>query len=284
MSGGYLGVETVEVSNEIFGKYGLTSVRGVAVERVSEGSPAEKAGIRAGDVIVRVNGDEITSSRKLSRLIGEIAPDHTGRVTVFRNGSETNLDVTIANRPELKFDEAALLERFKDLPKPPDAPSLEGLMRKPGEAGAPMVWRFGSRRQIGVGVTPLTKQLAEHFNVDGGVLINNVRENSPAAKSGLRAGDIIVEAEGTPIKNDNDLIRAIGDNKDGSVSIIFVRQGGRQTVNITPEEIKGGFEPYFEFRGTLDAPSTPAAPGVFRMMRPTAPNISEGMVFRGREI
>src|SRR5437763_1303958 len=74
--GGYLGVQTREVNKDNFATYGLREVRGVAVEKVMENSPAAAAGILDNDVIVRLNGEDITSARKLTRLISEIAPDH----------------------------------------------------------------------------------------------------------------------------------------------------------------------------------------------------------------
>ena len=73
--GGYLGVQTQEISKENFAKFGLRDVRGVAIEKVLENSPAAAAGIKDGDVIVRFNGEEIASSRKLTRLVGEVDPE-----------------------------------------------------------------------------------------------------------------------------------------------------------------------------------------------------------------
>ena len=272
--GGYLGIETLEVSNENFGKYGLPGVRGVAIEKVVEGSPAEKAGLQSGDVIVRVNGEEITSTRKLTRLVSEIAPDHTARLTVFRGGSERELSVTLGKRPMPKFDETVgfgRLGEMPDFPTPPDAPLIEGFPHAPREPGQPMVWAFGNRRQIGIGTSTLTKQLAEHFGVDGGVMIASVRKVSPAEKAGLKAGDIIVEANGKAVKSDADLIRAIAEKKEGDVSVTFVRDRSRQTINVTPEEVKGGFDSYFEFPKAPDAPDAPATPGLYRMPRPGVP-------------
>jgi serine protease Do len=272
--GGYLGIETVEVSNENFGKYGLSSVRGVAVEKVVDGSPAQKAGLQSGDVIVRVGSDEITSTRKLTRLISEIAPDHTARITVFRGGSERELSVTVGKRPTPGFDPVAFgrLGEMHNFPTPPDAPLMESFPRAPREPGQqPMVWAFGNRRQIGIGTTSLTKQLAEHFGVESGVMVSSVRENSPAAKAGLKAGDIIVEGNGKAVKSDGDLIRAIAEKKEGDVSLTFVRDRNRQTVNVTPEEVKGGFDSYFDFPNAPDAPDAPATPGLYRMPRPAVP-------------
>lgn len=277
--GGYLGVQTEEISKGNMARFGLRDVKGVGVESVVDGSPAQAAGLQKGDVIIKVNGDEITSTRKLTRLIGEISPDHQARIMVLRNGSEKEIDVTVGKRPGFKFDDGAFgmvapFEKF-DPPDMPDMPNLERLPRAemaplpPGAPNAPMMWSFGNRRQIGAGLTPLTKQLAAHFGVDGGALVNNVRENSPAAKAGLKAGDIIVEAEGKAIKGDFDLIRAITEKKEGAVTLTIVRDRNRQTISVTPEEVKGEFNQFFEF-STPDAPDAPT-PGVFKLARPAVP-------------
>src|SRR5215204_1720585 len=89
--GGYLGVQTEEVTKDNLAKFGLREVKGVGVESVVDGSPAQTAGLQKGDVIIRVNGDEITSTRKLTRLISEISPDHQAKLTVLRNGNERDI-------------------------------------------------------------------------------------------------------------------------------------------------------------------------------------------------
>lgn len=278
--GGYLGIQTEEVTKENFSKFGLRDVRGVAVAKVMEGSPAQTAGLQDGDVIVRVNGDDITSSRKLTRLIGEISPDHTAKLTVLRNGNERDINVTVGKRPMPKFEPGAFKfpEGFNKM-EFPAMPNLEKMPRVqtfPGKPGEPMVWAFGSRRQIGVGLTPLTKQLSEHFGVDGGALINMVREDSPAAKAGLKAGDIVVEVEGKPVKGERDLIRAISDKKEGDVTLTIVRDRNRQTVRVTPEEMKGDFNHFFEFQEAPEipaAPGVPKTPGVYKMLHPGTPAV-----------
>lgn len=275
--GGYLGVQTEEVTKENFSKFGLRDVRGVAVAEVVEGSPAQAAGLQKGDVIVRVNSDDISSARKLTRLIGEISPDHTAKITVSRGGSERDIDVTLGKRPTPKFGDGAfnapdVFERF-EFPKGLNMPDLEKLPRMEAKPGEPFVWSFTNRRQIGVGLTPLTKQLSDHFGVENGALVNTVREDSPAAKAGLKAGDIVVEIDGKAVSGEMDVIRAIGEKKEGNVALTYVRDGNRKTVSVTPEEMKGGFE-QFEFRrtpGAPDAPDTPAAPGVYKMKRPAMP-------------
>ena len=273
--GGYLGVQTEEVTRENLGKFNLREVRGVGIVKVQEGSPAQASGIQDGDVIVKVNGDDITSSRKLTRLISEISPDHTARLTVLRNGSEREINVTLGKRPTPKFGEGSfsfpeVFEKF-DMPELKNLPRMESFPAVPGTPGTPHVFSFGTHRQIGVGVTPLTKQLSDHFGVTNGALVNSVNENSPAAKAGLKAGDIITEIDGKAVKGQLDLIRAIGEKKEGDVSITFVRGGNRQSVRVTPEEMKGGFFEHFEFEGTPVTPGTPQQPGLFKMEQPGAP-------------
>ena len=252
--GSYLGVQTEEVTKDNFAKYGLKEVRGVAVEKVIEGSPAEKAGIQIGDVIVRFNGEEVTSVRKLTRLLSEVSPDHQAKVTVIRAGSERDLTATLAKRPMPKFNEGNFTwtmppGQFPQIPDFPSPPKWEGMPRvEPFPPGAPepFVWRMGSGRRIGIGVTTLTKQLSEHFGVTSGVLVNEVRADSPALKAGLKAGDIIVEAEGKEVKGEGDLIRAIQEKKEGDVSLTIIRGGNRQTIRVTPEKMEGGFNMNFD--------------------------------------
>ncbi len=250
--GSYLGVETAEVTKENFAKYGLREVRGVAVEKVVEGSPAEKGGLQNGDVIVRFNGEEITSVRKLTRLIGEVSPDHEAKLTVSRGGSEREIVVTLGKRPMPKFDEGAFSMNMPRVPFPPGefppVPRMERMPRPEGMLpGPPMGWSMGPNRRIGIGVSPLTKQLSEHFGVAGGVMINEVRTDSPAAKAGLKAGDIIVEADGKEVKSEADVIRAIGEKKDGDVSLTIIRDRQRQTVRVTPEEAPTGTDSFYIF-------------------------------------
>ena len=255
--GGYLGVQTVDVNSENFAGYGLSSVRGVAVEKVLDGSPAQAAGLQKRDVIIRFNGEEVTSARKLTRLVSEVAPDHKVTLTVLRSGSERELQATIGKRPIPRFENGAFSMSIPGVPEPfelkvpriPEAP-----MAIPRGEGDVFVWRTSSSRQIGVGVTPLTKQLAEHFGVESGVMINNVREDSPAARAGLKAGDIIVAVDGNEIIGDGDLIRAIATKTEGDVEITFVRGGARQSIRVTPEARK------------TDLPAPPAMPA-----RPATP-------------
>lgn len=292
--GGYLGVQTMDVTQDNFTKFGLSAVRGVAVEKVMEGSPAAAAGLQANDVIVRINNDDVTSTRKLTRLVSEIAPDHQAVIAVLRDGREQQLTATIGKRPTPKFGDGnfsfsipewkgriempelkGLEEELKNLPK--DGPQVFGV---PGGEGKAYVWRSGEGRMIGIGITPLTKQLADHFKVDNGVMINSVREDSPAAKAGLKAGDIIVELDGKAVKNELDLIRGINEKKDGDVQVTLVRDGRRQTISVTPEKSKGAG---FVFRNDDEDGVMPALPSI-PMAAPRAPAAPISLLGFGRVI
>ena len=90
--------------------------------------------------------------------------------------------------------------------------------------------------QIGVTVTPMRDQLAQYFGVDGGLLIDSVRNESPASKAGLRAGDVILELGGGPIKSAMTVVRSIDDKNDGDVVLTIVRDRKRTTITVTPEK------------------------------------------------
>src|SRR6266700_6476486 len=86
--GSFLGVYAEDISKENMGRYGLRDIRGVGVTEVVKDSPAEKAGLRKGDVITRFDNEAVTSVRKLNRLVSEVAPDHKVSLGISRGGSE----------------------------------------------------------------------------------------------------------------------------------------------------------------------------------------------------
>jgi len=279
--GSYLGIETQEITRENFSKFGLGEVRGVGIEKVIENSPAANAGLQNGDVIVRFETEEITSTRKLSRLIAEVAPDHQVRLTIARGGSEREVTVTMGKRPMPKFENGRFEMRVPPPKLPPvgETPQFKAIPPMGEGIGKDFLIFRGEGRQIGAGLMPLSKQLAEYFGINEGrgLLINDVRPDSPAAKAGLKAGDVIVEIEGKEVKGMGDLMRAISEKKEGDVTLTIVRDRTRQTVRVTPEKMKGdGF--FFEFNddedGLLTTPLPPLAPKVQTMVKPAVvPNV-----------
>ena len=237
--GSFLGIQPEEINRENMSRYGLSQPRGVGVGNVSKDSPAERAGLRKGDVILQFDGEPVTSTRKLLRLIGEAAPEQTVRLTVSRNGSEQQLTATLGKR------EAPRPGAFNVMPAEPGEfqfefpPTTPRPPRAPREGDAPDVFSFGfgGNRRVGILTTPLTKQLADHLGVSAGhgVLITSVNENSPASKAGLRAGDVITEVNGTSIEDSGDFIRELNRKDDGEVTLTVVRDKSQRTIKVTPE-------------------------------------------------
>ena len=216
--GSYLGVYMGEVTTDNFSKYGLSGVQGVAVTKVVKDSPASKAGFKENDVIIRFNGESVTSVRKLRRLISEVAPDHSSQVSVLRGGSETSFDVKMGKRPNAFFSRSGNTRVFSSpngvIPRMPRMPRVPNIRVAPRSGRS--VFRISSR-SIGARTTPLTKQLGEYFGIaDGkGLLVKSVRKDSAAEKGGLRAGDVIVEIDGKKVNRTYDLFHALGQKKKG---------------------------------------------------------------------
>ena len=101
--GGFLGVYAENINRENMGRYHLNNVRGVGVAQIVKDSPAEKAGLRKDDVILRIDGENVNSVRKLNRLVSEIAPDHSVKVIFSRGGSEQEITATIGKRNNSSF-------------------------------------------------------------------------------------------------------------------------------------------------------------------------------------
>ena len=242
MDGGvFLGVSVEDISKENMSRYGLREVRGVGVTQVVKDSPAEKAGLKKDDVILRFDGESVTSARKLTRLVSEASADQTVRLTISRGGSEQELSATLA-----KHDFGGLLRTRmgKDVLRgqiendvlrgiEKDFPKIE--LGNMGDGN--FVFAFGGNRRIGVSTQPLTKQLADYFGVkDGGLLITSVNENSPAAKAGLKAGDVITAVDGEKVTSAGDISRASSKKEDGPVSLTIIRDHNTQTITVTPEK------------------------------------------------
>jgi serine protease Do len=268
ISGNFLGVRTEEVTRENMQRYGLSGEpRGVGVKDVVKGSPAEKAGLRAGDVIVRFDGEAVTSVRKLTRLIEESSPDHVARITVARGGSEQEVSATLTRREPFVSaggegfynlspdvfgnamrlgDEAARnTEQWKRAQEQAQQKWEEMARKHPGLFAGPA-------RRIGVTTNALGKQLADYFGVASGVLVSSVEEGSPAEKAGIKAGDIVTEADGRKVEDSDDLTRALSAKDEGEVTLTVVRDRKSRTVRVTPER-RAVPQGYF-------------APGAFRLL------------------
>jgi serine protease Do len=246
-SASYLGVRTEDITSENAAKYNLSEPRGVGIVKVIENSPAAKAGLREGDVILKFEGESVKGTRKLTRLIEEVAPDQKASLLILRGGAEQEIVVTIGKRETQSIfrQYGAPNGGFEIVPPTgfPRFPLPDGnfeMRRLPSEKGIEAYVWSGTGRRLGVSVTPLTRQLADYFGVaDGkGLLIEEVREASPAAKAGLQAGDIILEVDGASVATQSELTRALNKKSEGEVAVTILREKQRQIVRVTPESAK----------------------------------------------
>jgi serine protease Do len=240
--GAFLGVGTEDISKENMGRYGMREVRGIGVTQVIKDSPAEKAGLKKDDVILRFDGESVSSTRKLTRLVSESSPDQTVRITISRAGGEQEISAMLSKHTMGNVLGASIRD---DILK-----SIEkGWPVIKADDGDFNVFSLGANRRIGVNTQTLTKQLADYFGAkDGGVLITSVTENSPAAKAGLKAGDVITAIDGEKVDSSGDISRAINKKQDGEVSLTVLRDHNSRTVNLTPEKSK---EPMILRPGTI---------------------------------
>jgi membrane-associated protease RseP (regulator of RpoE activity) len=259
--GSFLGVYAEDLNKENMGRYGMREARGVGITQVVKDSPAEKAGLKKDDVILRFEGDSVTSVRKLNRLVSEVAPDQSVKLGISHGGSEQEVSVTIGKRDQSLnafnrlqgleglrgmegfkgFEGLQKLEGLKGLGDLKDFKGLEGNVWKwegQGPGNDSFVYALGNNRRMGVTTVQLTKQLADYFGIaDGkGVLVTSVSDNSAAAKAGIKAGDVITTVDGDVIEGPGDLSRAINKNKDGDVTVVVIRDKKQRTIKVTPEK------------------------------------------------
>ena len=247
---GFLGVYAENISRENMGRYHVNTVRGVGVTRVVKDSPAEKAGLRKDDVILRLDGENVSSVRKLNRLVSEMAPDQSVRVSFSRGGAEQEVTATVGKRSNQSFASDLFPEGLKGFKWEGNAPKTFKWERPLINRGdlfdnnGDFSFSFSNSRRIGVSTMQLTKQLADYFGIPGGkgVLVTAVTDDGPAAKAGVKAGDVITAIDGEAVDSSGDISRVINSKKEGDVTLTIVRNKSQQTIRVTPRE-GGGLAP-----------------------------------------
>ena len=239
-SGGFLGVYLAEVDDAAVDRLRLPGERGALISEVSEEGPAAKAGLRKDDVIVGFNGKSVESIAELSRMVRETPAGRTVSLDVIREGESRQLSVELGERPGMVW-------------LGPDI-DRSGIFVMPGdgEHGEHRLFAFAGRGRLGVQLQPLSDQLAEYFGVEGGALVASVREDSPAAKAGLKAGDVITRVGDQEVDDAGDVARAIHDAEEGSISITVVRDGDTRTLTAELPERHGSVWEWESKDGSYD--------------------------------
>jgi membrane-associated protease RseP (regulator of RpoE activity) len=243
---GYLGVYMQEVTASLRRGMDLPRGAGVLVSGVEEEGPADKSGLREGDVITKVDGRTVGSPSDLREAIREAGAGHAVTLDVWRDGDRRNVTVTLGAGPSGDTDRdrkrvRVFVPRGGDGDveiEGDDAPRRREIIieshgdRLDDDAVAPRAGRGG---YLGVGLTDLTPQLGEYFGVrSGGVLVTSVADDSPARAGGLRAGDVIVSVGDDDIDSAEDLRRAVRSRKPGSAAALrIVRDRTERTIEVT---------------------------------------------------
>ena len=227
--GGRIGVTVRDLEAEdLKGKV----ASGVAIDTVDEDSPASKAGLKSGDIVVEFDGERVRSVRQFSRLVSETPEGRSVAAAVMRDGQRVSVNVT----PESSVHSWV---------SPPSAPALLNRLERtlPARPVAPTplpptleTFFYRQGNQIGVSVSELQEQLAEFFGTKDGVLVTSVAANSAAAKAGVKAGDVITSVNGGSINDATDLRRRLQELSEGAeFSLGIVRNKQAMTLKGTLE-------------------------------------------------
>ena len=202
---GRIGVQIDQVTKEVAESIGLGKPQGALIRGVEEGSPAEKAGIEAGDIIVRFDGKPIDKASDLPRLVGNTKPGSRVSLTVFRRGANKDLSITVAEvQPEKTVAQKAQEERKS-------------------AAAAP----------LGLVVGELTEAQKRELRVRGGVRIESVAD--AAARAGVREGDVVLAVANTEVLGVRDFEAILARlDKNRPVSLLIRRGETAQYVLIRP--------------------------------------------------
>lgn len=178
---------------------------GVRIDEVEDGSPAEKAGFKTGDVVVEFDGERVRSARQFSRLVSETPAGRQVTAAVMRGGQRVTLNVATREGSSafnlLEGDRLRALETLRERVRPaPVPPAPPRAPKAPRAPEPPALERFFySGNQLGVTTNSVSEQLREYFGVKNGVLVTSVTNDSAASRAGVKAGDVIVSLNGRSI-------------------------------------------------------------------------------------
>ncbi|NDB43679.1 MAG: PDZ domain-containing protein, partial [Betaproteobacteria bacterium] len=194
---GRIGVQIEPVTKELAESIGLGKAQGALINRIEPGAPADKAGLEAGDVILKIDGKQIEKSADLPRLVGNTKPGTKSTLTVFRRGATKELSIVIA---ELEPEKVA--KRSSETEEKPKATA--------------------STQGLGLVVTELTDAQKAEFKIKGGVRVESVQDQ--AARAGLREGDVILAIGNFEVTQMKEFEAAVAKiDKNAAVSVLFRR-------------------------------------------------------------
>ena len=222
-TGAYLGVDIGEVTPERVPALKLKEEAGVEVTRVEAESPAEKSGVKAGDVITEYNGQHVEGIEQFSRMVRETPIGRDARLSILRSGAAQTITVKVGSR---HVNDSALFNLTPFTRE--NAPNIV----MPDVPRSRMAWRSGI---LGVEAEVLDGQLAEFFGVKDGVLVRSVTRGGSADKAGMKAGDIIVKVADSKVSTPSDVSSRLQILVGKTTTIVVVREKKEVTLSVNLE-------------------------------------------------
>jgi serine protease Do len=218
----YLGVNLVDVDADRVGRLKLNEERGAEVVYVEEGSPADNAGVKRGDVLLSYNGENVLGTQQFIRLVRETPPGRKVKIQLWRDGKAQTVLSTIGVLPS----------RTPAIPANPvniTFPVLHGFKM----LDVPRIITTWTNFALGIECEPVDLQLAQYFGVKQGVLVRSVAKDSPGEKAGIKAGDVLTAVGGRSLNSTEDLRRVLRE-PGKSVPVSLVRDHKQLALTVTP--------------------------------------------------
>jgi serine protease Do len=203
-SGGYLGVRVLNMDPDRASALKLGEARGVEIRAVQPGSPAEKAGLREGDVVLNYNGQEILSAIQFGWLVSETSPGSKVKLQYWREGKMHTAQVTVGGAGKAGDGTPPVLEE-----------------RALGVPDFPRILTVWDNLALGIECEPIDSQLAEFFGVQSGILIRHVAKGMVGDRAGLKAGDVITSVDTREIAVPKDLISYLRTRNEPNKSLVI---------------------------------------------------------------
>lgn len=238
-NGSYLGIGVQDIEPDRAKALNLKEVRGVEVTSVANDSPASKAGMKDGDVVLEFNGQPVEGGEQLSRFVRETPIGRQVKLGVWRNGAMQTVTATIEARKGVVIangDGWTVMPeiRIPNMPSPPmpNMPPMPPNMDLPGFMST---WQSGMLGIMGESMNQ-QEQLAEFFGVKDGVLVKSVNKGSAAEKAGIKAGDVIVKIEDQHVGTTREITSALRSLRSKkTVNVTVVRNKKEMTLPVTLE-------------------------------------------------
>ena len=224
----YLGIGALEITQDRAKALNLKEVRGVEVAHVEDDSPAAKAGLKTGDVVLAYNGEKVEGVEQFIRMVRETPPGREVKMELWRNGGTQNVAVTVGARKGTIIETPGGAVTVPIPPIPPiEIPRFE------------MSWQTPLLGIVGESLGN-EGQLADFFGVKEGVLVKSVVRDSAAEKAGLKAGDVITKVDDASVSSTRDITSALRASRSKTnFTLTVMRNKKEMSVTVTLPDRSG---------------------------------------------